>query len=221
MKLVIFNGSPRGKKSNSGLLIDHFLTGYSKFCPDPVPIHYLAGRKPKKELTEAFQNAETIIVFFPLYTDCMPGIVKEFFENIAEQQVMRAKKIGFVVQSGFPEAIHSIYVERYLEKLTKRLNCEYLGTVIKGGVEGIQIMPGWMTKKLFTRFQNLGEHFAKNMIFSPEIQARLRKPYKMPVLRRYMFSLMNKIGLSNFYWNSNLKKNGAFKNRFDKPFIDA
>jgi len=31
---------------------------------------------------------------------------------------------------------------------------------------------------------------------------------------------MSKTGLSNFYWNSNLKKNGAYKNRFDKPFIE-
>jgi hypothetical protein len=30
--------------------------------------------------------------------------------------------------------------------------------------------------------------------------------------------MMAKTGLTNFYWNSNLKKNGAFEKRFDKPY---
>ncbi len=220
MKLAIFNGSPRNKKSNSKILIDHFLTGYNKICPDPVSIHYLADREQKEDRKEIFRNAEEVIIIFPLYTDCMPGIVKEFIETIAEIKLTQSKKIGFIVQSGFPEVIHSVYIERYLEKLTKRLKCEYLGTIIKGGVEGIQIMPAWTTKKLFGKFQNLGEHFAKNMIFSPEIQEELRKPFKMSLMRRVLFSVIRKMGLTNFYWNSNLKKNGVFKNRFDKPFIE-
>jgi len=218
MKLVIFNGSPRNKKSNSKILIEHFLIGYNRICPEPVPMHYLANRKQKEEQFEIFRNSEIVIIIFPLYTDCMPGIVKEFFESIIELKFTPSKKIGFIVQSGFPEAIHSIFIERYLKKLTKRIKCEYLGTIIKGGVEGIQIMPPLMTKKLFGKFEALGEYFAKNEAFSTEIQDRLRKPFKMSLMRRFLFSLISKTGLTNFYWNSNLKKNNAFSNRFDKPF---
>ena len=124
MKLAIFNGSPRNKKSNSKVLIDHFLTGYNKVCSEPVSIHYLANRKEKEKQKEIFQNADILIIIFPLYVDCMPGIVKEFFESIVELKFTHTKKIGFIVQSGFPEAIHSICIERYLKKLTKRLKCE-------------------------------------------------------------------------------------------------
>lgn len=218
MKLAIFNGTPRHRKSNSKLLIEHFLKGYNDICSQPVQVHYLANLKQRDEQNEIFKNAEIVIIFFPLYTDCMPGIVKEFFEGVLELKIASSKKIGFVVQSGFPEAIHSIYVERYLEKLTKRIQCEYLGTTIKGGVEGIQIMPAAMTKKLFGRFESLGEYFAKNEEFSPEIKKRLRKPFKMSPMRIFMFNLIARTGLTNFYWNSNLKKNNAFRNRFDKPF---
>lgn len=148
----------------------------------------------------------------------MPGIVKEFFEHIVQSTLHHPKKIGFVVQSGFPESIHSVYVEHYLKKLTNRLNCLYLGTVIKGGVEGIQIMPEMMTRKLFNRFQILGEYFAVNSIFSPEVVKSLRKPYKMSPLRRSVFRIMMKTGLANFYWNSNLKQNGAYNIRFNRPY---
>lgn len=218
MKLAIFNGSPRHKKSNSKILIEHFLKGYYKICSEPVPIHYLAKRKQKEEEKELFQKANTILVIFPLYTDCMPGIVKEFFENLLELNIKSPKKIGFIVQSGFPEAIHSIYIERYLEKFTNRLKSEYLGTIIKGGVEGIQIMPPLMTKKLFKRFEYLGEYFAKNEAFSTEIKGKLGKPIRLSLIRRMMFGIFSKIGLTNFYWNNNLKRNNAYIKRFNKPF---
>ncbi len=220
MKLAIINGSPRNKKSNSTLLMDQFLLGYHSLNPEEIPVHYLANPQLKKEGIATFMDSEVILIIFPLYTDCMPGIVKEFFESVAEmdKNVTRGKKIGFIVQSGFPEAVHSVAVGRYLEKLTKRLQCEYLGTVIKGGVEGIQIMPPFMIQKLFNQFNKLGEYFAKNTVFSSQIKEALRKPYKMSLLRRSVFKMMAKTGLTNFYWNSNLKKNGAYQNRFDKPF---
>jgi hypothetical protein len=126
--------------------------------------------------------------------------------------------IGFIVQSGFPESVHSMAVERYLKKLSQRLNCEYLGTVIKGGVEGMQIMPPWMTKKLFTRFRELGHYFALHNIFSPKIKEELQKPYKMSPASRAGFALFSKLGLTNFYWNSKLKENGAYAKRFDAPY---
>lgn len=218
MKLVIFNGSPRNKKSNSKILIEHFLSGYNSICNETVPIHYLANSKRREEQKEIFRKSEIVIIIFPLYTDCMPGIVKDFFESILELEYPNTKKIGFVVQSGFPEAIHSINTERYLKKLTKRLKCEYLGTIIKGGVEGIQFMPAAMTKKIFGKFYDLGVYFAKNKVFSTEIQASLRKPYKLSPIRIFLFNVVKITGLTNIYWNSNLKKNGAFRNRFDKPF---
>lgn len=221
MKLVIFNGSPRYKKSNSKILIEHFLTGYNRVCPESVPIHYLANSRQKEKQKEIFKDSEIVIIIFPLYTDCMPGIVKDFFESIIELEFTHSKKIGFIVQSGFPEAIHSIYVERYLKKLTRRLKCEYLGTIIKGGVEGIQIMPPLMTKKLFAKFQDLGEYFAKNEMFSAKIQESLRQPFKMSLMKRFLFNIISKTGLTNFYWNSNLKKNNAFNNRFAKPYEEV
>ncbi|RLD57640.1 MAG: hypothetical protein DRJ01_13625 [Bacteroidetes bacterium] len=219
MKLTIFNGSPRGEQSNSTILIEQFLIGYNIINSDNVSINYILKSKLEKERKEIFQNADIILIFFPLYTDCMPGIVKKFFEDIADLKINKSKKIGFIVQSGFPEAIHSTFVERYLNKFTKRLKCEYLGTVIKGGVEGIKIMPPFMTKKLFSRFQDLGEYFAKNECFSPEIKKKLLKPYKMSLGRKIMFFIFSKTGMANFYWNSNLKKNNAFEKRFDKPFV--
>ena len=218
MQLAIINGSPRYKKSNSQLLTEHFLTGYNTFSTDKVTIAYLANKKSREKALEAFQRVDTVILIFPLYTDCMPGIVKEFIESLARTDHESIKKIGFIVQSGFPEAIHSVAVERYLEKLAGRLKCECLGTVIKGGVEGIQEMPPWMTKKLFRQFRELGNYFAKHQSFSPTLVKAFRKPYKFSPVGRFFIQMMNLTGLGNVHWNSELKKNGAFEDRFARPY---
>lgn len=216
MRLAIINGSPRYKNSNSTLLIDQFLKGFPS--KSNIALSYLVGTENKKKALADFVHSDTVLIIFPLYTDCMPGIVKEFFEALVNIENSVQKNIGFIVQSGFPESIHSEALERYLEKLTKRLGHHYLGTVIKGGVEGIKIMPPNMTKKLFGQFEKLGSYFAEFHNFDPKIMKQLRKPYKFSALRVFLFKLISKTGLTNFYWDMNLKKNKAFEQRFDKPF---
>lgn len=218
MKLTIFIGSPRNKKSNSRILINQFLEGFSRVDHSEVDIHFLANIKKLEEHTAAFSRAETVLIIFPLYTDCMPGIVKLFFESIAKHGNNKYKRLGFIVQSGFPESVHSVYIENYLERLTQRLGCQYIGTIVKGGVEGIQIMPKYMTKKLFNDFSLLGEGFARNGTFSEQIAKKMRKPFKMSIFNIFILRLMSKLGFANFYWNMNLKKNKAYHLRFAKPY---
>lgn len=219
MKLAIFNGSPRRKKSNSTILSQYFISGYSKQSGEIPELFYLADIQQLANNLDHYKNAEIVIFIFPLYTDCMPAVVKRFFEEIHELgKEQQSKKFGFIVQSGFPEIIHSVWLERYLEKFVKRIGGEYLGTVIKGGVEGIQIMPKIMTRKLFNRFEKLGEYFAIHEEFEPKIVAKMRKPFKLSLPRRMLFKMFNFFGFTNVYWNMNLKKNNAYENRFDQPY---
>jgi NAD(P)H-dependent FMN reductase len=108
-----------------------------------------------------FSAAEVIWLGFPFYTDAMLGIVKSFIELLAPL-IGRADNppIGFLVNSGFPEALHTRYVERYLEKLAVRLNAPYLGTIVKGGGEGLRMMPAERTVDLFGNLQELARGFA-------------------------------------------------------------
>ena len=162
MQLAVFNGSPRGLKSNTRLLMEQMLAGFEAAGGEAdVSIHYLARTKQIAEQVAAYEAADLVILAFPLYTDSMPGICKVFIEALAPVQKQPGFKIGFLVQSGFPEAEHSAHVEAYLEKLTDRLGAEYIGTIIKGGVEGIQIQPEQMTRKLYESMQAFGKDLAE------------------------------------------------------------
>ena len=219
MKLTLFNGSPRGKGSNTKILLDHFTRGFTETEENKVELAYLVKVDEMEEFIEMFQEAERVIVAFPLYTDAMPAIVKHFIENLEPLcQRENNPEIGFIVQSGFPEPIHSRYVEKYLEKLALRLGCKYLGTIIKGGVEGIQMKPPRMTKKLFDSFYRLGFFFGKNGTFDEDIVRSLAKRERMSWFTRALLKLLSLTGLTNLYWDTQLKKNNAFDNSFDRPY---
>lgn len=219
MKLAIFNGSPRHKKSNTKLLLENFTNGYSKHNNHVPELHYLANQREREQQLEAFNCAEFVIIALPLYTDSMPGIVKAFIESLPSLKNNKNKSVGFIVQSGFPESIQSSYLERYLRKMSQRLGFRYLGTVIKGGVEGIHIMPSIMTRKLFDAFVELGSHFAQHQTLSPKVIHQLATPVRMGTARRVMFRMFQATGLTNFYWNEQLKRNNAMHKRFDQPYL--
>ena len=218
MKLTIFNGSHRGKGSNTKVLLENFISGFSAKDGNTYELAYLNHLKELDRNVEIFSKSETVLLAFPLYTDCMPYIVKIFIENL---ESLCGKEnnpsLGFIVHSGFPEAVHSRYVERYLIKLSKRLGCKYLGTIIKGGSEGIKDQPQWMTKKTYKSFLKLGKIFGETGKFDEKIINKLAKPEKYSRLSILIVKIVLK--MSDSYWNKMLKKNNAFEKRFDKPFI--
>ncbi len=176
----------------------------------------LVGETPQVEKTYTYYH-----VGYPfMYTDCMPGIVKSFIDSLKSLcGKQNNPSIGFLVQSGFPEAYHSRFVERYLEKLAKRLNCQYIGCIVKGGIEGTRVMPHFMTKKIFNSFYELGKAYGRSGKFDQMLLNKLAKPEHLSALTRLFYSFGKLIGLVNNYWDKQLKENNAFEKRFDKPYM--
>ncbi len=221
MKLTVFNGSPRGRGSNTRILLENFLKGFSETEGNKHEVYYLNRVKEEDQFKQAFSDAEYVLLAFPLYTDSMPGVVKCFIESL-ELFVGRKGNpvLGFIVQSGFPEAVHSRMVERYNEKLASRLGCPYLGTIVKGGAEGIRVQPPRMTAKLFTRFYELGRVFGRDGSFDKSLLEQLAKPERLSRGVLLLLQLLKPTGLLNFYWNKQLKKNGAYSRRFAAPYLE-
>lgn len=219
MKLTLFNGSPRGEHSNTRILMEQFERGFAETAGNTLEVHYLAREKDPQALRAAFMQAEVVLLAFPLYTDAMPGMVKAFIEALQPLCGREGNPpIAFLVQSGFPEALHSRYVERYLEKLARRLGCRYLGTIVKGGVEGIQSQPPNWTRKLFEHFYQLGRGFGADLRLDPARLRSLARPERYPLVGQLIVRLLMKTGLIHFYWDGQLKQNQAYERRFARPY---
>lgn len=220
MKLTIFNGSPRIQGSNTKILMDKFCDGFSAANEEnTVETAYLAKVNKKDDFIEMFEEAERVIMAFPLYTDAMPGIVKRFIEDL-EPFIGRENNppIGFVVQSGFPEIHHSRFLERYLQKLAKRLGCEYLGMVIRGNCEGLRERQE-KNAKLLDAFYNLGNEFGKTGTLDQEAIKAIAKPEKMPGFVMFLMRFLKGMNIFNKYWDDMLRENHAYDQRFARPYV--
>ena len=214
-RLTLFNGSPRGRRGNTPFFLCEIASGFGR----PSEVHHLIRLKETDQMVQAFAEAECVILGFPLYTDSMPGMVKHFIEAL-EPLVGRKgnPSLGFVVQSGFPEGLHSRYVERYLEKLATRLGSPYLGTVVKGNGEGVRIMPPEATQGLFSNLQAIGASLAESGRFDPIALKAIAHPEKFPGILGPIFRVFLRLPVAHSYFDSMLKKNGAYEQRFARPF---
>ncbi|NTU71460.1 MAG: NAD(P)H-dependent oxidoreductase [Coriobacteriia bacterium] len=217
--LLLLNGSPRGPRSNSMRMLSKLAEGWAAAGGDePVALHLAKSADFDRAVAE-FATAGTVVLGTPLYTDSMPGLVMRFIEQL-EPYVGSdsAPRLGFLVQSGFPEAAHSRGLERYFVKLAARLGAPYAGTIVKGSGESLQAMPDQALGGLWKNVHALGEQLAMRGEFDAQTLAKVAGKEHMTPAGVAFASVMMKVPLSQFYWNGQLKKNGAWDRRFAAPY---
>jgi hypothetical protein len=222
MRLLVLNGSPRGTRSNTDVVLTPFLAGFAQTPGNTHETLHLVRASERAHHVNAFAAAETVLVAFPLYVDAMPAPVKELVEALSPLCGRAANpRMLFLVQSGFPEACHSRPVERWAEKLARRLGSPYVGTIVKGGVEGIQAQPPWMTRRLRHRMLALGRAFGETGLLDPGMLAELARPERLGRAWRVACHVAAWSGVFDLWWNSQLRAHGALAERDAQPYAPA
>lgn len=217
MKLTIFNCSPRKGKNNTGVLLKKFDEGFKKNSNNESEIYNLSFLKAE-ETIELFENSKYILLAFPLYVYSMPAKVKEVIELLERFKGRFCnKKIGFIVQYGFPEDIHARPLEKYLEKLCVLLGCEYLGTVIKGGCDKLIRTSEISNKQILEGIYEIGKDFGETGKFNRKLLDKYAE---------YKLEDKSKEDLSHFiefvnenYWKAQLVENGVYEESYSKPYV--
>jgi multimeric flavodoxin WrbA len=222
MRFILCNGSPHGDRGATAGYIKALETGIrstdaavktgARSNDTTVESVLLVKVGEHPQVAEHAATADLLIVAFPLYTDAMPGITMAFFEAL-EPYIGRMSKvrIGFIVQSGFPEKNHSKAVEKYLERLVSILGAQYIGTAIFGG--GMM-----MTKKREKLISKLGASLGSTGYFDPALSKKTTPMDRLGLLARVIVRLMAHTPFLNFYWDQQLKANGVYEKRFDRPY---
>jgi hypothetical protein len=220
--LLLLNGSPRGPRSNSMRMMTRIADGWvAAGGAEPTVLHLAKAADFERAVAE-FATADTVVLGMPLYTDSMPGLVMRFVEAL-EPLVGREgnPNLGFLVQSGFTEALHSRGLERFLNKLARRLDSPYAGTIVRGNGEALQAMPDEALRKLFARLHELGGQLARDGEFHAQTLALVAGTERFSAATAAVLSIALKLPVTEFYWTSQLKKNGAWDKRFDAPYAPA
>jgi NAD(P)H-dependent FMN reductase len=221
VKRLLLNGSPRGKDANSRRILAWIAEGLEQAGIARPALVDLAPDPTRAAHLQAFLEADEIVFACPLYTDSMPGLVKAFLEAMAQADStrLRGKRVAFVIQSGFPEGIHTEALGAYLARLCERLGFVHLGTLRKGNVEGIRMMPPKQVAKIQARFVEAGRELGTEGRFSPERIRAMAEPRTFGWKSLGLARLIGAIVLINYYWNQMLKQHGAYERRFDRPYL--
>jgi len=209
-KLVIYNGSPRKSGSNSELILKKVL----ETLGNRVEVRDLKEINKWDEWAETFKTENHVMFFMPLYVHAMPSHVMKFMEKLQPSK----GSISFFIQSGFPESSQSYYLEAYFEQLSIRLGRTYVGTAIKGGVEGLQARPPKAQEKMIEPMTKSIVNLVCEGSFNQSDISQLAKPIKLGKGMETLFKLLSKTGIVNSFWDQKLKGNDAFEKRFDCPY---
>jgi hypothetical protein len=220
--LLLLNASPRGPRSNSMRMLTHLAGGWESAGGDAPTVLHLAKRADFDRAVAEFADSDTVMLGMPLYTDSMPGLVMEFIEALEPRVGQKDNPtLGFLVQSGFSEALHSRGLERYLAKLAVRLGAPYAGTIVRGGGESLQVMPDQALTKLFAQLRQAGDELARLGGFDPQTLAAIAGTERLSTVAAAVCSVAFKLPIAQFYWSGQLKKNGAWDERFNAPYAPA
>jgi len=215
MKLALINASPRGKNSNSTLL----LKWLSRDLPADAEKTFVYAVKAEDQDTaiEKIKTCDYYAITFPLYTDAMPGIAKKFFEGMMEsKQSFVGKPVLFIIHSGFPEALQSRMAERYVRHFARLMDMYPAECVIIGGSETMRFAPEEAFAKRADALATLGSKFGSGQPLTE--QDMLMPGHQEKLSKALMFLFRLAAPLTDIMWNSMMKKNGVFKQRFDRPY---
>ena len=202
MNLIIFSCSPKPKDtSNTAAIAGAFRDGFLSQGNQGADVYYLYKRSEWENYRKIFDTHTEIIFAMPLFVECVPGLVMEFLESLTPKKKTDEKtKIGFILQSGFQEAHQLRTCEKFLEKLPSYLNCEYSGTLLKGGMFTLSLVSDAKRKKRLKSFVDMGKRYANERVFEKSAVTKFAAPEKYST----MFCLLVKIfmPITNFAWNA-------------------
>ena len=186
--IVIINGSPRVEKfSNTDKIIHSFAKGLEE-ASITWELHNLSNRKEWDAAREAFLTHERTLIAFPLYVECVPGLMLEFLETLPTER-QQPGELSFLLHGGMDEGNEYRLCERFLKELPSQLGCSYGGSLIHGGSFLIRTSNPKMAAKMVAPYEKMGRLFAQKGNFLTPEATKFTGPEQYPWLLRKLISL--------------------------------
>jgi multimeric flavodoxin WrbA len=141
-RAVLLVGSPRTKKSTSASLGGYLFEQLNTRGIETQTIQIytsINSQERMNTLHEAVDNADLVVLAFPLYVDNLPAPVIAALEKIAARRKGHQLPVRFaaIANCGFPEAHHNDTVLAICSEFARQNGFAWMGGLALGGGEGL------------------------------------------------------------------------------------
>ena len=225
-KTVVFvNGSPKvsTEQSASQALIrmgKEYMSSQELDFYEVQVRNSLIHKKTEEDFA-LLQKADAIIITFPLYIFCLPGILMRFLQDFQEYLkgnggYQNRIKVYAVVNCGFPEAFINEEAVRVIQSFSRKTGAEFgFGTMIGSGGMLLSTMEAsymkMMKQELIGAFRRMREDI---LLQQKDSGVLVSAKANVPVWLYYF--------MGNRGWYSAAKRNGLKKKElYRKPYLTS
>ena len=207
-------GSPRGIKGSSESIADSLVERLNKKEHACTKILLRKEIESQDSLVSLIDNADVIILSFPIYENSTPGLVTRFFELVyenKEQLKNKKRKMLVISNSGFPEPEANTCALTHCRLFAQEMGFEWMGGfgVAPGTlIDGKKLEEAGSTyKKVITLLNIIVESILNDKEIPEKALSLLSKPLLTPFIYRFFGKMIS---------NGEAKKMGRDK-YFAKP----
>lgn len=209
--IVLISGSPKISEASVSELLVTMAQGRLSDSADITKIdarRSLARRETEKDF-DAMTRADAIIIVFPLYFFCLPGVLIRFLQDYASYRSLRSANAGgpkvyTIVNCGFPEPEINGDAVRVIKSFCDQTGASFrFGIMLGGGgmllgAKDAPFMKKFM-EKLNTALDNIAKDIEGGDVPLKNVTISVKIPRKF-----YLF-------MGNLGWGQLAKKNGLKK----------
>lgn len=222
-KVVLINGSP--KPGNDKSVSEFFMNMQENYLKAAGAQTYLVNARDsilkgkENEDFEQINQADAIIITFPLYVFCLPGVLmrylQDYYEILSKEKLSRKDmKVYTVVNCGFPESDINEEAVRVVQSFSRQIGADFrFGVMIGAGGMLLGALEAPFMQKTKASLEN-----AFRIITDDIMKTEQAAPGNIQIAAGIPRRLYYFFGNRGWYQNArkyNLKK----KDLFRKPYL--
>lgn len=219
-RVLLLIGSPKQQSSTSESLGTHLIQRLQTngFESETLFIHKaLKSDDRRNMLLTAINNAELIVIAFPLYIDCLPYLVIKMMELVTENRKgnkdLMKQRLVCIVNNGFPEPHQNNTAVAICRQFARETGFNWAGGLQLGGGEAINGRPlhevKGMARNIIKSLNLAAAALSKNNPIPQEAKKFMAKLIVPAWLYRWMGA---------FRWKRDSKKYGVNKQLYNRPY---
>ena len=173
----------------------------------------LQSEKGRVTLLEAVEEADLIILSFPLYVDSLPAPVIRAMELISERRSEKKTRFAATSNCGFPEAQHNNVALSICRRFALASGLEWAGGLalgMGGAVSGQRLKDGGGMVRNIVKSLDLT---ADALVESQPVPDEAIRLMAKPLIPKRMYTAMGNLG-----WRQKAKRYGVRKKLRDRPY---